>query len=80
MKPGDLVRIHPARSRDQYGDLEVYNLFNPGIIGSFTANGVIGTFTANEVGMFISGHGAHTKVMVNGVIGLIYTHFIEVVE
>lgn len=75
MKPGDLVRIHPARSRDQYGDLEVYNLFNPGIGGN-----IIGTFTANEVGIFLSQNGAHTKVMVNGVIGLIHTHFIEVVE
>ena len=75
MKPGDLVRIHPARSRDQYGDLEVYNLFNPGI-----GRNTIGTFSANEVGIFLSEGGTMSKVIVNGVIGLIHTHFIQVVE
>ncbi len=75
MKPGDLVRIHPKRSRDQYGDLEVYNLFNPGIDRK-----VISTFCANEVGIFLSESGSDVKVMVNGMIGLIHSQFIQVVE
>lgn len=74
MKPGDLVRIRSDYTYDHNGDLMFYHLFTSGF------SYIVGTFPANQMGIFLSESGKEVKVIVNGVIGLIHSQYIEVIS
>ncbi len=79
MKPGDLVQIKRKHPRDQYGDLNVWNLLD---LKEGESNGTCGRFPANEWGIFVSritkkSGIVYAQVIVNGIIGWIGEEIIE---
>jgi len=87
VKVGDLIRIKRKYSQDQYGDLEIWNLYilrDDGVPVK-----VCGMFPANQIGIFVSSNNGleHVntatricvQVIVNRIIGWVDERLIEVI-